>query len=144
MSCDRAFATDGVDDEHDAEAWRAVGAWFARSRVDDTRWEMEEALHTVSEKLEDGERLTRADIDAIREAKDAIVSLTEEHLVHLADGVEPWDAGVGMCVPYGVMRRQIEQDDFPPQLYHQTDDTVTDAADESDGPGASGGGETDD
>jgi hypothetical protein len=134
--------TEGVDDAHDAEAWRNVGAFMTRSRVEDVRFRLQEVLYDVDKKIEDGEALTREDIRALRQAKDELQMLTEDHLAHLADDVEPWDGGAGDMVPYGVMRRHLEDDDFPRRPHLKSGDTVTDAADESDSPGASGGGET--
>lgn len=140
MSTDHVCATDGVDDEHDAEAWRTIGAHFTENAVHDVRFHLQEVLYDVAEKLSDGEELTAADIDAIRAAKDELQELTEEHLARIASDCEPWDRGVGMMVPYGVMRRQLEEDDFPRErcnLQQHTDKS----ADENATPGASGGGE---
>jgi hypothetical protein len=132
--------SDGVDDDHDADAWRTVGAHFTENAVHDVRFQLQEVLYDVAEKLSDGEQLTAADIDAIRGAKDELQELTEEHLARIATDCEPWDGGVGMMVPYGVMRRQLEGDDFPPErckLQQKTDNSTA----ENVVPGTSGGGE---
>lgn len=144
MSCDdwHVGRTDGAGDEHDAEAWRDVGAFMTRSRVDDVQWQVQEALHDVITHLEAGEPLTAAEIDTVRRAMDELQNLTEEHLARIATDTEPWDRGAGMSVPYGVMRRHLEDDDYPPDLGYRTGDTLTDEADEDADSGASEGGET--
>ena len=142
MSTDRHIGrTDGGGDDHDAEAWRDVGAHFTASRVRDVRFDLEEVLYDIAEKIASGEELTAADIDTLRESMDGLQVLTEEYLARLATDCEPWDRGVGMMVPYGVMRRHLEEDDFPPRPHYRTGGSMTDAADEDATPDDSGGGE---
>lgn len=108
--------------DRDADAWRDVGASLAAHAVDDARFELEEALYTVAEKLRAGEELAAEDVDAIRRAKDDLLVLTEERLAPLARDTEPWDRGAGMTIPHSVFRRHIEEDGYPETASRTTDE----------------------
>lgn len=135
MSTDRPHVgrTEGTgDDAIDAEAWRDVGASVTAHEIDDVRWQLVEALHHAAETVRDGGTLTGADVDAIRRATDDLQRVTEEHLARLAAADEPWSRGAGMFVPYGVMRRHLDDDAFPP-TYRTDADTDTDTEADTDG-----------
>lgn len=124
---DHVGRVDADDEAYAAEAWRDVGAHLTEQRVHDVRWGLAEALHAIAERIRAGEALTREDVDDVRRATDDLHHLTEEHLARLAPGVEPWDRGVSMVVPYGVMRRHLEDDDFPPRrVYGDRDEEAGD------------------
>jgi hypothetical protein len=95
-----------------AQAWRDVGAEALAMHVDAARGDLVEALYDVTEQLRATGTVTAEDVDAVRQATDDLRWLLEDYLARVATDAEPWSAGAGATVPYGVMADQLDESGF--------------------------------
>ena len=74
------------------------------------RYDVEESMADIEERLSDGEMPTAAQVRSLRSEINVLLMLTEDGLAEITDGVEPWENPPD--VPYAPAKRYYDRDSF--------------------------------
>jgi hypothetical protein len=101
-------SADGGEELTPADAWETFETLLRFHVLQEKRQRVNDALYALEVAIETGRRPTADEVATAREELDMARALVEDYYADLAIDADPWGAGAGQTVPYGVLADHLE------------------------------------